>query len=272
MGSLLPEIPEKLLTEIYSDVAKPGVQQVGKAVGNILSILNITSLPFKLISERGNIWLDNNLEKYRSKMETIEITEVIEVPPEISAPVVHKLAYTTCDELSDMFTELLKNASTNSNIHNVHPNFINIISSISRDEALILTDIKSGKSIPAIYVKQDLKSGSFNTPISNFTHYNSDTRLHFPQNDGIYMVNLVNLGLLYTSNAELSKSTYDKLEQEIDSKLDEIRTPDTKKFTLFRKHFGLTALGKMFIKSSIPDEDQSKTPVANKYSSYSKKK
>ena len=52
---ILPDIPEELLLEIYRDLAKPGVQQVGKALGGILSVLNLASLPFKLIDQKGTI-------------------------------------------------------------------------------------------------------------------------------------------------------------------------------------------------------------------------
>lgn len=51
-----------LLKEIYGDFAKPSVQSVGKALGTVFDIVfgGLSYFP-----QKGNIYLKNNLEKYR---------------------------------------------------------------------------------------------------------------------------------------------------------------------------------------------------------------
>lgn len=249
MASLLPEIPEELLLEIYRDLAKPGIQQVGQAIGGILSILNLTTIPFRMFSGKASIWLEHNLEKYRDKMAGIDPAKVIEVPPEIAAPIIQKMTYTTCDELGEMFANLLKNASTREGETSAHPNFVNIISSISRDEAIILEDKHKGVITPSLFVKQTFKSGRWVTPIMIHTHYYYDGRLSFPQNDEFYHTNLENLGLLYKSQGELSSAPYGELRSAIQPRIDALKTEDTTNIELFNQHLGLTAIGKLFLQA-----------------------
>lgn len=247
---ILPDIPEELLLEIYRDLAKPGVQQVGKALGGILSVLNLASLPFKLIDQKGTIWLEQNLEKYREKMSCIDPAKVHHALPEIAVPVIEKMAYTTCSELGEMFANLLKNASTTDGINKAHPNFVNIISSISRDEAIILEDIHKGKkSIPSLFLKRTYPNNIWNTPIMCFTHYNSDDRLSFPKNDEFYFNNLENLGVVYKSNASLSDSTYEQLEAKIQFVIESIKEDKGETYKTSKNHIGISALGKLFLES-----------------------
>ena len=247
MATLFPEIPEELLLEIYKDLAKPGVQQVGQAIGGILSILNLTTIPFKFLSGKGSIWLERNLDRYRDKMAGIDPAEVIEVSPGIAAPILQRMTYTTCDELGEMFANLLKNASIMSGETLAHPNFVNIISAISRDEAIILEDKHKGEITPSLFVKQTFNSGRWTTPILIHTRYYNDGRLSFPKNDEFYHANLENLGLLYKSTGELSVAPYAELRQAIQPRIDALQSDDTNRFEIFNHHLGLTPIGRLFL-------------------------
>lgn len=246
---ILPDIPEKLLTEIYSDLAKPGVQQIGKALGGILSVLNIPTIPFKLLNESGEIWLSANLEKYRLKMSQINASDVTPALPEIAIPIIEKLSYTTCEELVEMYTSLLKNASNNNGVQFAHPSFVSTISMLSKDEALILEDAYQEKLFESIHITQTFQDGRYTTPITIYTRYYSDERLLFPKNDSIYFENLVKLGLMYNSGGKLTRGNYTTLKELFNPILSSLRTADTVNLEITERHFGLTSLGKLFIKS-----------------------
>ncbi|MGB1241353.1 MAG: Abi-alpha family protein [Chitinophagales bacterium] len=246
----LPNIPKELLSEIYKDSARPGVQQIGKALGNILSIVNTVSIPFKLANQKANIWFENNLEKYREKMSYIGLENIQPVLPEIAVPIVEKMAYTTCSELGEMFANLLKNASTKGGMDKAHPNFVNIISSISKDEAIILEDFyKNPLPIPALFLKVTRLDKTWNTPIMCFTHYDSDTRLDYPNNNEFYMNNLENLGLIYRSQGTLADTDYKKLEVKFQRKIKPIKENKGEKYGMYRNHIGVAPFGKLFLKA-----------------------
>lgn len=249
--SLLPEIPEKLLTEIYNDTTKPGAVEAGKAIGGILGILSIASIPFRLLSGRANIWLEANLERYRVKMSHVNTENVIEPPIDIAVPILEKMAITTVEELAEMFAALLKNSSTLSGIQYVHPNFVNIISSISKDEAVMISDFNDEFFICTLYVTITRANNTYRTPIMGYSNYDTDTRLTFPENSEIYLENLKNLGLLYKSNARISIGNYNELKTKIQDKLNKVKDPDTTRIDFSEQHYGITALGRLFIKGCV---------------------
>lgn len=107
-GDLLPIIKEAaqipiVLKEIYGDLAKPGVIQVGKALETIIGLGNTILWPVTLLNEKAKIALEKNLDSYREQLENIPEEDVTEIPPEIGVPVAEKLAYITDEELSQLY-------------------------------------------------------------------------------------------------------------------------------------------------------------------------
>ena len=68
LPSLAGQFPG-LLQEVYGDLAKPGVRQVGKALRTVLGLGNTILWPLAWANERSKIALEYNLERYRKKME-----------------------------------------------------------------------------------------------------------------------------------------------------------------------------------------------------------
>ena len=76
-------------------------------------------------------------------MKDVPPEDVSEVPPEIGVPIIEKLSYVTNEELRKLYIELLAKASIKEENDKAHPNFINIINSLSPDEANLLSYFKS---------------------------------------------------------------------------------------------------------------------------------
>ena len=70
---------------------------------------------------------------------------IAEVPPEVGVPIAEKLAYVTDDQLSGLYINLLAKASTLDYAHTAHPSFVNVISNLSPDEALLLQHIREDR-------------------------------------------------------------------------------------------------------------------------------
>ena len=94
----LTRSPEILL-EVYRDLAKPGVQQVGKALGTVLGLGNTILWPIHLINEKSRLALESNLERYRVKLEHVSQEDICSVAPEIGVPIAEKLSYVTNDTI-----------------------------------------------------------------------------------------------------------------------------------------------------------------------------
>lgn len=196
---LLKEIAQSaaILKELYGDLAKPGVQQAGKALATVIGLGNTILWPVALLNEKTRIALEVNLEKYRQKMENVSSDDTCEVPPEIGVPIAEKLSYVTNEEISDMYTELLANASQVQKANVAPPSFVNVIANISPDEAILLRSIRNMPGIP--YIEVRLKSRDKNewTTLDAMKPGLSCFReLRYPNNIHAYLSNLEGLGVL----------------------------------------------------------------------------
>lgn len=186
-----------VLKEIYGDLAKPGAQQVGKALSTVLGLGNTILWPIALLNEKSKIALETNLNKFRERLESVPEEEVCEVTPEIGVPVAEKLAYVTNEELSNMYIELLANASKISNTNVAHPSFVNIINNISPDEAIFLQSLKNMEGgFPFIEVRKNIRGKSEWKPLNPMIPgVLCLADLQYPQNIAAYISNLEGLGI-----------------------------------------------------------------------------
>lgn len=194
---LLKEIVQSpvIIKEIYGDLAKPGVQQAGKALSTIIGLGNTVLWPVTLLNEKTKIALEANLEKYRNKMKDIPQEEVCEVAPEVGVPISEKISYVSNSELSEMYVELLAKASQKQKVNVAHPSFVNIISSISPDEAILIKAVRHMPGIPFIEVRLTKKKNEWKTINAMMPGIPCLGDLQFPSNINAYVSNLEGLGV-----------------------------------------------------------------------------
>ena len=195
---LLKEIIQspEILKELYGDLAKPGVQQVGKALGTIIGLGNTALWPVILLNEKTRITLERSLEKYRQKMKEVSEEDTCEVAPEVGVPITEKLSYVTNDELSDMYIELLAKASQTQKTNVAHPSFVNIIANLSPDEAILLRSIRNMPGIPFIEVRLNHShKNEWHTLDTMRPGLSCLNELQYPNNIHAYISNLEGLGL-----------------------------------------------------------------------------
>jgi len=233
-GSLI-NIPKNsnaadLLISIYEDLAKPGVQQVGKAIGTSLGLANIALYPVKYLDTYCTLILKENLEKLRQKLKGENIEKISTVPPEIGKPLLDKLFYVSNNDLSDLFINLLSRASKKDEAYLAHPSFANILSSLSPDEAKILNYLAPREFIRCISLRWE-KSEEDYGGVSTVTYFYTKRALigiekridiSFPENYYMYFINMSRLGLV---------------EFQEDSMIDEYMTP-AEEYNDIIKHYG----------------------------------
>lgn len=194
--SIATKFPD-LLKEIYGDLAKPGVSQVGQAIGGIVGLGNTALLPVHLVNEKAKLYLEKNLNSYREQMEAVGQDKVIEVAPEVGVPILEKLAYVSNEELSQMYINLLAKASTVDGVNHAHPGFVKVIDSLSPDEGAFLRNIRSHSSIPFIEIRlKSDKKNEWNTLADMVLNSGVLSGLTYPSNAPSYVSNLDALGIL----------------------------------------------------------------------------
>ena len=122
-GSLLPTL--------YQDAAQPAVRSAGKALGGVADLI------FNPIG-RGAEILEKNALKFLDKFDGEDPANIVAPAPNVAFPILQKLAYTEAEELVEFYTELLKKGCLKDSQDKVLPSYVNIISSLTPDEARII--------------------------------------------------------------------------------------------------------------------------------------
>jgi hypothetical protein len=245
----------ELLKEIYTDLAKPGVSQVGLAIGTILGLGNTALWRIQLLNESKKITIQNNLEKYREQLKDIPEADVTPVPPEVGVPILEKLAYVADDELSELYINLLSKASTIQTVQFAHPSFVNIINNLSPDEAFLLKEISRFAAIPFVtfrLYKKD-KSGEYVILRDLATGFEHKVPLSFKQNIRAYFSNFQGLGLISIEYGKrlAEPSIYEELRAIYLPEKDQ--SWDEELFSLRFQHgqIEITDFGKLFLEACL---------------------
>lgn len=230
LETLLPMIKEALqvrglLKEIYGDALKPGVSQVGKALGTVLGLGTTVLLPIYWVNERSRMIIEKNLEKFRLSLEGVPEPEIIPVRPEVGVPILEKLMYVTDDELSDLYINLLSKASTAETAKFVHPSFVGTVNNLSPDEAILLKEFGGEFALPIITArfvqKHPEKQGTYRDIEDIVGGLKGRVALAFPANVDAYFINLKRLGILeirdFAGSVESPAHRHDPNENENDS-------------------------------------------------------
>ena len=242
----------RILLEIYGDLAKPGIQQVGKALGTVLGLGNTILLPIQLANEKSRLVLESNLEKYRVKLENTPKEQICPVAPEIGVPIAEKLSYVTNEMIGEMYLELLTRASVSHSASVAHPGFVNIIQNLSPDEAVLLQSAQHQlDGIPFVEVRFQHKGQSkwltLHPMILQSKYY---SELQYRDNLPAYVSNLEGLGIF-----DVQDNIYLDIE-EIYNELEEIgknmyasfaETDGTRELSLNRGRIRITAFGRLFL-------------------------
>lgn len=267
----------KIIENAYNDILSNPGKKIGEALGTIINIGNTLLWPIKWANERTRIYFENNLKKYEEKLSKIENEKIVEVPTEISMPILERFTYVSNEEISNAFINLLTAASNVDTIKFAHPSFIQIIDRMSPDEAKIIKYFKNKIAVTYISLyKYKLESKTDeNLIIENYepkidtskyfsicqkkTKITDEIILDFPDNFNIYMDNLISLGLINNINTRLKIA----LEKEMDELEKKIEFEHQKYFSdippnLLNKSkkiekgmYELSDFGKLFVKSCI---------------------
>lgn len=250
--NVLTDCAKTILPQVYTDLAQPGVKAIGQALGTVLELSSTILLPVKLLNEKAKLLFAKRLNKYKEKLESIPEEKRTEVAPDIGTPILDKLTCTQSDDIAELFTNLLANASNVDRVNFVHPSFASMVGRLSPDEARILNAMKNSNDI--LYCDFDGDNGGAYTPILNhITAIQKYVSLQYPQNELAYLSNLESMGVLKDNfpKEKIDESLYAEI-MEL-HRINQIR----KQFVpskyrdamLTRSFYSVTPFGRMFIEA-----------------------
>lgn len=201
-----------LLSEIYKDLAQPGVKQVGRALETVLQLGGSMFMPLRLMNETARRFEQRKFEEIANRFAHIPEENIIDSSPEIGVPIMEKLSITQDCILRSMFVELLAKSSDSSLVSQAHPSFVNIISSICPDEAVLLKSMGLERYHPFVSVDLRDSAGAGKVTPHEIVMLPPDGLSH-PHNMPLYISNLIGLGILEARrNTSLTADgAYDKV-------------------------------------------------------------
>lgn len=129
----------KLATEVYTDLAKPAVEEIGNVAGRTVKAL--------LFPIRGLLWGWEQIEKLveegvRKRLDNVPEVRRKTPSPEIAVPLIQALGYTAQNEtLREMYLNLLANSMDKSKEKDVHPSFVELIKQMNSLDAKVFEKI-----------------------------------------------------------------------------------------------------------------------------------
>lgn len=245
-----------ILGQVYGDLAQPSVKAVGNALGTVFEFSTSFLLPVKLLNEKIKMNFTKRLNEYKEKLEQIPEEKQCEVHPQIGTPIIEKLTYTTNEEIADLFTTLLANASNIDMVNTAHPSFVNMIERMSPDEARLLKYLIGKEDIQyCVFQANSLEGKGFRTLLDHVTILDEEVSFSFPQNINAYLANFVSLGILKDMYGQyrIDKTIYNKIRDKYElKKLESLLVPQKyKSITVVESYYFITDFGKLFISACI---------------------
>lgn len=245
-----------ILGQVYGDLAQPSVKAVGNALGTVFEFSTSFLLPVKLLNEKFKLNFEKRLNEYKEKLEQIPEEKQCEVHPQIGTPIIEKLSYTTNEEIADLFTTLLANASNVDMVNTAHPSFVNMIERMSPDEAKLLKYLQGKDDIQYCNFNGNvLKGEGFNILFDHITLLDKEVDMQYPQNLSSYLANFISLGILIDMSGQykIDKTIYNQIREVYGlKKLESQLVPNIfKSITVVESYYKVTDFGKLFIKACI---------------------
>lgn len=195
------------------------------------------------------------MNEYKDKLNTIPEEKRCVVHPQIGTPLIERLTYTTTDEIAELFTTLLTNASNVDRVNLAHPSFVGIIEHLSTDEARIIKYLKGRNDIQYCAFNGKMETGGYIVIEPRANLIARDLKLDFVNNIGAYLSNLESCGILIDKPGiyKLDTSVTDQICREYH--LEELRknfVPSRfKSIDVERSFLEVTPFGKLFIDACL---------------------
>jgi len=129
----------KVVEKAYDDVASKPAKQVGRILEDLSKTARLALIPIQITAAIQDKF-DKTIERVLKRVPPDQ-----HIPPQIQivGPIFENLKYMDDNSiLYELFEELLARSIDSERIEEAHPSFIHIISQLSRDEAIILVELK----------------------------------------------------------------------------------------------------------------------------------
>lgn len=177
--------------KMYDDALAPAAKQVGRLGEDTVKTARLMLAPLQIAAHFQDR-LENMLKRVG---ERVPEERRIEALPQIAGPALAQMRFLEeGSELWRAFEELLTKAVDRDKIGLVHPAFVQIVSQLSPDEALILRSLRTKNILIIDKLDWDAASRKFENK-QILEHNIPESELSLPQQFQLYVLHLTSLGL-----------------------------------------------------------------------------
>lgn len=245
---------------VYEDAVQPAAKQVGKALETVTKAVNVALAPVSLLVwgyDKIQGFIDNSVAK---KLENIPEERIQTPDPHVAGPALESLKYTGENEsLREMFANLIANSMDSETAKKSHPAFVDIIKSMTSDEAKILKVFIPNIYKPIMDVKLKIKTGDKgeHNLLDNYSAIGKEAGCEHLDLVPNYIDNLCRLGLLTMPSGRylIGKNAYDILigTDEYKAFKEKYETEHTTTREI-KKYIELTNLGSQFREACLVEK------------------
>lgn len=185
---------------VYQDAIQPVAQEVGKSLKTIGGVINVALSPLAAMVYGFEIIKVQLKERLEKKLSKTPPENIITPKLQLVGPLIDNYKYVhDCEDLSEMFVNLLAKAMDKDQVKKAHPSFVRIITELSPDEARLLKLISSELVLPKLDIKSvDPKDASagFDYLYINFSNLGERAELTYPELTPSYLSNLERLNII----------------------------------------------------------------------------
>ncbi|MFA9459774.1 DUF4393 domain-containing protein [Thiohalorhabdus methylotrophus] len=207
-----------LADQAYQDSLKPAVQELGKSLETLTKAVNAALSPVGALVWGYEQCQDFINQKVAEKLSRTDERNITTPAPNVAGPVLEALRYSGYQEdLQDLFANLLANAMDAEEMRNAHPAFVEVLKSMTSDEAKIMKIF--GENLNRFYPVIDLKLIDNNEKGFKYLYRNLSTAgdragCECPDLTPSYLNNLQRMGLMEINSGEVNrKEVYKNIEK-----------------------------------------------------------
>ena len=248
---------------IYQDAIQPLAKEAGKALGTVGRSVNAALMPI-----RGLIWGVEQIEAFlqhtiAQKLENVAPEDIQTPDPCVAGPAIESLRFTGHKEdLSELYANLLATSMDKNTASTAHPGFVEIIRSLSGDEARIMSFLSKVQVAPIIDIRKEIEGGGGGgiTVMPYVTTVGFDAGCDHRELTVSYIKNLERLGLIEISKDRylVGEGAYDRILNDAPFKeIEEQLNAQEGYIAKFEKYYlELSALGSLFITACVKSRDK----------------
>jgi Abortive infection alpha len=245
---------------IYQDALQPAAKEIGKGLETIAKTIHIALAPIAALVWGFEQIRDFVTTRVAEKLKDIPQERIQTPSPMVAGPALEALKYTGHEEsLRELYANLLATSIDSETAASAHPAFVDMIKSMTPDEAKIMNLLATRRAYPIIDLKVTYKEGGgFLILHRNVSLISEEAGCQHPQFTANYLDNLCRLGLLEIPFGRFLKESthYEPIENDpgVLQLKQQFEGDDKRAFGVDRRKVELTDLGKQFVGACVIDK------------------